>query len=241
MARSREEIEHGPAIEVVARFDQTSGVATKRRRIAAHKDEDLRFSSEQCFRTARSQTLTSGVGDHNGSARGTPALNARTNDANIEIGKVDPRIRDRVAAALNRSYRPPAMKGSREQPDTGVRIDQGSIGSISDHRTDLIDKRISTGGSVLEERIGRDAHSMASDVFMDPRPLALRQFPLTDHPNIARYLDVEGRTVDDHESLAGSAAGPDDDGARAGIPAIDQKLFDAGIDGGARVGHDNIV
>ena len=241
MARSREQVEHGPAVEFVTAFDQTGCVAPERRWITTHEDEDARFSGEQRIDTPRPQTITGRIGDHDSGIRCTPAFDTRPNDASVDIGKVDPSVCDRVTAALDRRDRSVTMQRSREQSDPGVRVDQGAVRGVGDHRSDLVDECVSAGGPVLKERIGGDAESMASDDLVDPRPLSFRQFPPRHHPNIIRHLDFEGRPVDDNKSIAGAVADTNDDRARARIPTLDQKLFGAGIDCSARVRDNDIV
>ena len=241
MTRTREHVEHGPSIDVQTSVEQQGSVAAKRGRVATNEDKDGRVGSQQGLHRPLPQAFASGVGNHNGSRRGAPTLDVGLHDPGLTGGQVDASVSDRVTAPLDRDHRTVATDRRREQPDTGIGVDEMPLRGTLDHRTHLVDEGIAAGRAILEEGIGAHPKSTAVDLFMDPRPPALLELRLRNDDNVVRYRHVERVALDDHHPVAGSVADSDQHPARTWIAPVDEQLLGQRVDGVALVGHHHVV
>ncbi len=241
MTRTREHVEHGPSVDVQTCVEQQRGVTAERRRVATDEDEDGRVGSQQGLHRPLPQAFASGVGHHNRRRRGAPTLDVGLHDPGIAGGQVDTSVGDRVTTPLDRDHRTVATDRCREQPDTGIGIDEMTLRGTLDHRTHLVDEGIAAGRAILEEGIGAHPKSTAVDLFVDPGPLALLELCLRNDDDVVRYGHIERVALDDHHPVAGSVANPDHHPTRTWIAPVDEQLLGQRVDGVALVGHHHIV
>ena len=241
MTRTREHVQHGPSIDVQTSVEQQGSVAAKRGRVATDEDEDGWVGSQQGLHRLLPQAFAGGVGHHNGSWRRAPTLDVGLYNPGLAGGQVDASVSDRVTTPLDRNHRTVTTDRRREQPDTGIGVDQMTLRGTLDHRTHLVNEGIAAGRAVLKERIGAHPKSTAIDLFMDPRPLALLELCLRNNEDVVRYGHVERVALDDHHPVAGSVADSDQHPTRTWIAPVDEQLLGQRVDGVALVGHHHVV